>query len=354
MNQRIRSIVQAGIGGVVLVAAVIWLSGGCAERIAPDDLEPPLGEQIVEDQLAAVIEYDAPIYEQASGSVYSARHTTVSSKILARIDAIPVRAGDIVEEGALVVRLDARDLSARARAAREVRTAALAALDLAVSERKRIDDLFASNVASQQDLDRSVAAHRVAIASLERAEQALTDAEISVSHAEIRSPVGGRVVDRLAEPGDTAAPGAPLLRINDPGAMRLEAPVREGLAVGLAPGQELEVYVEALDLSLVGEIDEIVAAAEPGARTFMIKIRLPQGSRLFSGMFGRVRIPAGIGRRVVVPAGAIERIGQLEYVMVANRDRGLSRRMVTTGAPVDADSLEILSGLRAGERVRVR
>jgi RND family efflux transporter MFP subunit len=354
MNQFIRSIAQAIGGAGMLIGAVAWLSGGCADRIAPDDLTPPARAGAQGQEIAVVLEEDALIYEQASGTVLSARHATVSSKILARIDAIPVRAGDVIEAGTLVVRLDARDLAARASAAREVRAAARAALELSVSEHDRIQDLFASNIASRQQLDRTVAAHLVAVAALEGAEQALTDAEVAVSHAEIRAPVGGRVVDRLAEPGDTAAPGAPLLRIYDPGAMRLEAPVREGLAVHLAPEQSLEVHIEALDLMLVGEIDEIVPAAEPGARTFLVKVRLPHSPRLFSGMFGRVRVPAGTAHRIVAPAGAIERIGQLEYAMVADGDGALSRRMVTTGPVVGGERVEILSGLRAGERVLVR
>jgi RND family efflux transporter MFP subunit len=342
---------QAVLGGAVLVGAVVWLSGGCADRIPAEDLAPVAREHADADALADVVEEVAQVYEQASGTVLSARHTTVSSKILARIDQIPVRAGDVIEPGTLVVRLDSRDLAARARAAKEVRASAQASLELAVSERKRIQELFDSNIASRQDLDRAIAAHRVAIANLQNAEQALADAEVAVSYAEIRSPVGGRVVDRLAEPGDTAAPGAPLLRIYDPGLMRLEAAVREGLAVHLAPGQRLDVDVEALDLSLVGEIDEIVAAAEPGARTFLVKIRLPRNPRLFSGMFGRVRIPAGASVRVVAPVSAIERIGQLEYAMVADDAGGLARRMVTTGPAVGTSGVEVLSGLRAGERV---
>jgi len=354
MSQLVRGIVQAVAGGAVLFGAVVWLSGGCGDRISPDDVTLPSQERAQPGDLVEVFEQDAPVYERASGTVLSARHTTVSSKILARIEDIPVRAGDVVEAGALVVRLDARDLAARAKAAIEVRVAAKATLDLAISERGRIEDLYASNVASRQDLDRVVAGHVVAVASLQRAEQTLKDAEIAVSHAEIRSPVSGRVVDRLAEPGDTAAPGAPLLHIYDPGAMRLEAPVREALAVHLVPGQSLEVDIEALDLLLVGEIDEIVAAAEIGARSFLVKVRLPPSPRLFSGMFGRVRVPAGRSLRVVASADAIERIGQLEYVLVAGGDGMLSRRMVTTGPAVGEGGVEILSGLSAGELVRVR
>jgi RND family efflux transporter MFP subunit len=293
----------------------------------------------------------AQIFESASGTLYSARHTTISSKILARIEAIAVRAGDEIAEGKWVVRLESRDLEARLRAAREGVTSATAALELAESERTRIADLFESKVASRRQLDRAVAVQQMAAAELERAQQGVADAEVGASHAEIRTPVGGRVIDRLAEPGDTAAPGAPLLRIYDPGAMRLEAPVRETLAIRLVPDQVLTVHIESLGLVLEGRIDEIVPAAEPGARTFLVKVRLPRDTRLFSGMFGRVEIPAGERVRLRVAKEAIERIGQLEYTTVVDSAGKPHRRMVTTGAGLDEGHVEVLSGLAAGERV---
>jgi RND family efflux transporter MFP subunit len=354
MRELIRRSLQIGVGGAVLIGAVIWLSGGFGDRIGPDQAVSEPAAVPASTPLDEVEVRVTPLFESASGTIYSAHHTTISSKILARIETIGVRAGDEIAEGALVVRLDSRDLEARLRAAREAVASARAALDLATSERARIAGLFESRVVSQRQLDEAVAGQQMAAAELERAAQGVADAEVGASHAEIRSPVAGRVVDRLAEPGDTAAPGAPLLRIYDPGAMRLEAPVREALAVQLRPGQALEVYVESLGLTLEGQIDEIVPAAEPGARTFLVKVRLPHDPRLFAGMFGRVRLPAGEGPRIQVSRSAIERIGQLEYATVVDSQGVARRRMVTTGVAVDDEDVEVLSGLAAGERVVVQ
>ena len=321
MSKLLRPVLQVVVGGTVLLAAVIWLSGGFGEQIAaPDDRPPEGGSPVASGDTVAVQEVWATVYEQASGTIASARHTTISSKILARIDEILVHAGSEVARDDVVVRLDGRDLEARLRAMREEVTAARAALQLAGSERERVDKLFASDVATRQQVDRARAQFQVATAELERARQRLKDAQVALSHAEIRSPVAGRVVDRLAEPGDTAAPGAPLLRIYDPGALRLEAPVRESLATRLASGQLLSVEVPAISAALMGEIDEIVPHAEPGARTFLVKVRLPEDARLYAGMFGRVEIPAGEGSWLSVDERAVERIGQLEYVSVVGED----------------------------------
>jgi RND family efflux transporter MFP subunit len=354
MSKLLRPLLQVAIGGAVLVAAVVWLSGGCGERIGPDDRPPEDISAAAPVDSVTVQEVWAPVYEQASGTIASARHTTVSSKILARVEEIPVRAGSEVARDDVVVRLDSRDLQARLRATREEVSAARAALQLARSERERVDQLFASDVATRQQVDRVRAQFQVATAELERTQQRHRDAEVGLSHAEIRSPVTGRVVDRLAEPGDTVAPGAPLLRVYDPGALRLEAPVRESLATRLAAGQPLRVEVPAIGAALTGEIDEIVPYAEPGARTFLVKVRLPQEARLYAGMFGRLDVPAGEGTRLSIDERAVERIGQLEYVSVVRENGSLERRLVTTGAPLEDGQVEVLSGLAPSERVAVQ
>jgi multidrug efflux pump subunit AcrA (membrane-fusion protein) len=197
MNRRILGILKAVAGAAVLIAVVAWLSGGCGDRIGPDDTLPGAHAGRHSGASASVQEERAEIFEVASGTVSSARHTTISSKILARIDSIPVRAGDQVEAGALVVRLDNRALDARLRAAREAVIGAEAAESLARSEIERITELHRSRVASQRQLDRASTDHRMAESELEGARQGLADAEVALSYSEIQSPVSGRVIDRL-------------------------------------------------------------------------------------------------------------------------------------------------------------
>jgi membrane fusion protein (multidrug efflux system) len=345
------ALLRLALGAAALGAALIWLSGGCGERIEPGSApRPPLPETA---PAAPVESVTGRAVERASGSVASARQTTVSAKILARIEAIAVRAGDVVQAGDELIRLDARALEAQARELDEQLRSARARLDLARRERERIEKLSAADVASEDELDRARSAFDVAEADVRAAEQRLADAEVARSYAVIHSPVTGRVVDRLAEPGDMAAPGVALLRIYDPSALRLEVPVRESLAVRLAVGQSLRVDLDALGESVEGSIEEIVPFAEPGARTLLVKVRLPDDPRLFAGMFGRVELPAGEVERLLIPAAAVTRIGQLEFATALDAGGRRERRLITTGRPADGGRVEVLSGLAAGERVVV-
>lgn len=352
MTVSIRRALEALVGIVLVTLAVVWLSGGFEEQVGAEAVDLPARE-LAEQELVSVEEVEEPSVEWVSGEVASARDTAVASRVLARIEDIRVRAGSSVSEGDVLLVLDARDLQARVREAEEALRAIQARFELAQSEHARTEELFRSGVAPQQRLDEATSTLRAARADAAGQREAVDEARTAASFAEIRSPVTGRVVDRLAEPGDTAVPGRPLLRIYDPTLLRVEAPVRESLAVRLGVGDPLRVDVPTLGGPVDGRIDEIVPFAERGARTLLVKVSLPRtNARLFAGMFARVAIPAETRRRLLVPSDAVERLGQLEFVTVADATGVAERRLVTTGASPRSGFVEVLSGLEAGERIR--
>jgi membrane fusion protein, multidrug efflux system len=94
-----------------------------------------------------------------------------------------------------------------------------------------------------------------------------------------------------------------------------------------------------------------VPQAEAASRSFLVKLRLPRREDLYEGMFGRVMIPAGERRHVCLHTGAVESVGQLEYVDVVRLDGTIERRLIRTGRLGYENHVEVLSGLKPGERV---
>jgi membrane fusion protein (multidrug efflux system) len=354
MRSRMRRFLEAVVGTIGLLLALSWLSGGCEEQTPPGRVSLPELETSGAGERVRVEELVEEALEWASGEVASARDTVVSSRVMARIEAIRATAGSRVEEGDVLVVLDARDLKAGVGEADEALRSAQASLELARSEAARVRALFESGVASQRQLDQVTSELRAAEASVGRLTEAREQSRAQLSFAEIRAPVSGRVVDRLAEPGDTATPGTPLLRIYDPTLLRVEVPVRESLAVHLRVGQSLGVEIPSMNEHSEGVIDEIVPLADPGARTLLVKVRLrKEDERLLAGLYARVAIPAGQRRRLLVPSGAVQEIGQLSYVEVVTEADGRERRLVTTGRQEPDDRIEILSGLEPAKSVWV-
>ena len=167
----------------------------------------------------------------------------------------------------------------------------------------------------------------------------------------ITAPEDGEILGRLAEPGDLALPGKPLIIIQTAAHLRMEAYVREGLIRKVGPGTRMSVYINTLDKTLDAVVEEIVPYADPQTRTFLVKTTLPPTPGLYPGMFGRLMIPVKVHDAVVIPEAAVRRVGQLELVSVRDQD-AWHCRYIQTGNRIDA-GLEVLSGLSGGETLRL-
>ena len=345
----IRIAIIAG-AAAFLVVSIGYLAHFWTEKIEPGT--EPLPEVTVaeEETLELALEEEA-LVERFPGTIRARRETTVSPRIMATVTTVNVRSGDWVEEGEVLAMLDDRDLRARVEQARRGVEAAQARFDDLETETDRARELFDARAIARADLDRLEASLRAAEADLEASRQRLDEAETALSFASIEAPITGRVIDRYAEPGDTASPGVSIVRLYDPETLRLEADVRESLATTLSSGMPLRVQIEAAGRAFEAAVEEIVPHADAGARTFVVKVTLPATEDLYPGMFGRLMIPAGMAQRLYVPPDAVTRVGQLEFVMALEAGRPV-RRFIRTGEMREEDGwLEVLSGLSPGERI---
>ena len=120
--------------------------------------------------------------------------------------------------------------------------------------------------------------------------QALEEAKTALGYTEILAPFDGRVVDRFAEPGDTAQPGTKLLALYNPLSLRVEAQVREVVALGLEVGQDLQVEIPAMQKIVDAVIQERVPAADPGGLRVTAAVstefdRVPENDRAEGNVF---------------------------------------------------------------------
>jgi len=359
-----------------LSISLVWLTACGSEqprRAAPSASTP------VAVQIAAVSSQEWPEVYEATGTVRARTASTISSKVMDYVQQVNAQVGDRVREGQILVTLDARDLEAGVRGAEAGRAevesaiaeaengvaAAKANLDLAQTTFKRMEDLAAKRSISDQEFDEASARLKAAQANHEMArakraqldsklaqdEQGLRSAAIMRDYARITAPFAGVVTARLVEPGNLAAPGAPLLTIEQEGVYRLEASVDESRLTPARVGETVEVALEALERKVSARVSEIVPAVDAASRSYIVKIDLPAIPQLRSGMFGRAFFPLGSRKVVAVPASAIVERGQLQSVFVAE-DGTARTRLVTTGQRAKG-SVEVLSGLNAGERIVV-
>ena len=350
----LKKVLPITVGLAVLVSVVAWTAGVMVDKIEPGPAEVASRRLDPDDhrEIYEVREVMKPYVEEAVGTLKAASRTEISARVLAPIDRLYVTAGQIVSQGDTLVELDSRTFDTGQSQAQASLVSAEASLSRAENDFNRDSKLYEQRVVSRAELDQSEAAFKVATANLDHARQALDEAKVMLSYTTIKAPKDGMVVDRLAEEGDMARPGEPLLILYDPTSLRLEVPVTENLAINLALGDKLVVQIDALNNKLVqAVVDEIVPQAEAASRSLLVKVRLPRSEDLFEGMFGRLQIPVGIRRHLCLHTDAVQSIGQLEFVDVLRPDNTIERRFIKVGRFGDPQHREVLSGLAAGDRV---
>ncbi len=336
----------------LLAAIMAYLAGFFETKIAVDfsgviPSDPEGRSDIVEMTPEMLI-------EEAAGTIRSKVETVISPLITASIESISVRSGDEVRQGDVLVRLDARELKARVDQARQSVVAAEAVLTRAEKEFNRVQRISKADpgAVSKAEQDRTQAALSTAQADLLRVRRQEDEVRTALSYGTLTAPISGRVVERYADPGDTARQGEPLLRIYDPVNLRLEANVRESVASTLSKGQRLAARIDALGKELEAVVDEIVPSADPGSRSFLVKSILTSTTGLYPGMFGRLLIPLGRTEKIYIPLEAVTHVGQLDFVIVRT-NQGPVRRYVRLGARKDEDQAEVISGLAPGEEILI-
>jgi RND family efflux transporter MFP subunit len=339
---------RGGIAAAVLVGAVAYFLLGAA-RIPPGRTPPARAEAPPPPNTATVQRITVTEWYEAVGTVRPRIEARIEPQVSAQIRSVAVQPGESVRRGQVLVSLDDRQFRSRLDQVRQAAVAAGAAHTQARSEHERIRNYFEAEAATEQQLEKAREVLTRAAAEVRRTEEMVREAEIALGYTRIQAPEEGRVLKRLAEPGDLAAPGRPLLLLETSGSFRLEAFVREGLVKQVSAGSRLPVRIDALELETRATVEEIVPYADPQTRTFLVKAALPKKTGLYSGMYGKLRVPVKDLEVVVVPAAAVRSVGQLEMVSVREEKHWRSR-FVKTGRNLDGQ-VEILSGLMGGETI---
>jgi RND family efflux transporter MFP subunit len=307
----------------------------------------------------------APDWLEAVGTVRAAQTSQIASQMMGNIVEVRAHEGDRVQSGqVLAVLNDAQPRSGtdQATAALNVAEKEVSAADsdfaLAEATLKRYQQLYERKSVSPQEFDevkgryQSAEARRdMARAGQAQANAGLMQARTSLGYTRIRAPFSGVVTEKKADAGTLASPGMPMFTIEDTRSYRLEATVDESDIRLVHVGQVSPVTIDALgNVPLSGKVVQIVPAADPASRSFLVKVELPADARFRSGLFGRARFPRGERPTLLVPHTALVERGQLQgvYVLDANQIAGL--RYVTIGKSA-GEQIEVLSGLQGGEKL---
>jgi len=357
-----------------LAAAGLIGCGGKGEHATPPAREP------IAVTTVPVTAVEGAERLEAGGIVAAHESAVLSSRIVATVITVRARAGDRVRAEQVVVTLDARDAADRTRQAgasvvaaenavtqaRAEQGAADAEYRLANSWRTRIATLHAKRSATDQERDEADARLAVAAARVDRAQAGFEGAKAALSatqsaadvatttesFATLRAPFDGIVTERLTDPGNLAAPGIPLVRIESSAGLEVSVRVDEARAAAVRRGDRVEVAIDdpaGAAAPFEAVVTEVARAVGVDQRAFTITIALPATATARTGTFARVFFRGAPRRSLQVPATAIRRYGQVTSVFVVE-DNVARLRLVQTGNSTPA-GIEVLAGVDAGEPI---
>jgi len=288
----------------------------------------------------------------AEAVVEAVRQSTVSAQVSGRIVDIRFDVGDRVEKGAVILRIDERAASQAVAASEAQVREAEATLTNARANYERTRQLLAQKFVSQAAVDKAEAEFKAAESRMKGTLAGAGAAATERSFTTIVAPYSGVVSARHVQLGEMASPGKPLLTGFDPGGLRVVATVPSAQVPAIQAGARARIEVPSLGRWVDVKSVTVVPSADPRTHTTQVRLDLPADAKgLLPGVFARAHFVTGRAPRLMVPREAVLRRSEVTAVYVVDAKGEPRLRQVRVGTASDEKSVEVLAGLRAGEKV---
>jgi RND family efflux transporter MFP subunit len=349
---------------VAFIVALMVAVTGCSGDRHEGTTSKSVAQVVKGVRLEQVTSSEVPQRQEAVGTVMAVTSAVVAARIAGTITAMNVKEGDRVRKGQTLAVLEANETLAGASAAEAGVEEAKRALEEAKSRKKlaegtfqRFQKLYSEQAVTKQEFETRKSEQEVAEQGVLRAESRLVQAKensraaaVISGYTRLVSPISGVVTAKAADRGATVFPGTPVLSVEEESGYRLHVQVPETFKGGVTAGQSVEMLIDGQQ-SRSGVVSEVVPVVDPASRTFTVKIPV-SGKGVRSGTYGRVYLPQGTVRGILLPRGAVLERGTLTSVWVVDSGNIARMRLVKPGRIV-GDKVEILSGVTVGERVVV-
>lgn len=334
----------------VLLGTLFLSLFGCSE--SPDSQLPAKhAVQTIEAPIDQVKLGSIPLKATVAGAVVPDQKAQIASRLMGYIKDFDVKVGQKVKAGDLLFSIDSNDVNSQILQAQSGYQQALAALEDAKLDYDRFFKLYQDDSVSKQQFDKISLQYKVAQENLVAARSGMNQAKSQLNYANVKAPFDGVVVEKLAVAGALAAPGNPVLVLENLTSLSVRTQVAEDLFAVLRNGDEAEVRIDGQPEPIMATIYTLVSAADPKSRTHTVKLSLPSVVNVNSGTFARVGFKRGERQTMMVPTSAIVNRSGIEGAFVVKEGKAYFH-MVRLGETI-GDQIEIKAGLHLGDDIVV-
>ena len=283
------------------------------------------------------------------GTVEALESVRVASRLMGYIRDIAVVEGQAVKAGQRLFTIDPLDIEGAVEQARLGLKQAEDAMKDAEADYKRFENLYKDEVVTRQNYEKMKLNYEMAVTRAAQAKAGLGTAQGQMRYATVTAPINGVVTSKLANEGDIAAPGHPVLMVENPARLQVRGAVSEDLYRTLKAGAQVMVEVDGQDKAVAAKVAQLAPAADPMTHTYTVKLDIAAPG-LKSGAFARIQFPTGKRTVLAVPEAAVLDRAGIVGVFVVDAQGAAQYRMVRLGRK-DGGQVEVLSGLNAGDKV---
>lgn len=284
-----------------------------------------------------------------TGTVEALESVRVASRLMGYIRDIAVVEGQAVKAGQRLFTIDPLDIEGAVEQARLGVKQAEDAMKDAEADYKRFENLYKDEVVTRQNYEKMKLNYDMAVTRAAQAKAGLGTAQGQMRYATVTSPINGVVTQKLANEGDIAAPGHPVLMVENPARLQVRGSVSEDIHRGLKLGAQVMVEVDGQDQAVAAKVAQLAPAADPMTHTYTVKLDIAAPG-LKSGTFARILFPTGKRTVLAVPEAAVLERAGIVGVFVVDAQGSAQYRMVRLGKQ-EGGLVEVLSGLNPGDRV---
>jgi RND family efflux transporter MFP subunit len=337
------------IGIVVIIAIAAVLVIVRAKRVRQKEDAPLVKEVPVAVQTARANEGRVVRTSHVLGTVVGAEEIDLAPQVMARVMEVNVREGAVVLTGQLLARLDEREFQDAVTEAEATLTAAEAAYQAQRDTTARDKRLFEVKAIAQEQWDHSQAAEAAASAQFESAKQRLNLARTRLGYCQLVAPANGVVARRMADPGDLAVPGKPLMQLVSQQNVRIRASLPPEDFARLHIGQPVSLRTDR------ASVDATVSRVFPAMgdshlASFECDVTNPPPG-FVSGATVGVDVQLSSAEGIVVPADALLEGDNGAWVFAV--DNGVVKPVQVEVLDRSLDEAAIKGSVRAGESVIV-
>ncbi len=287
----------------------------------------------------------------AEAVVEAGRESTLAAQVAGRVMVLGVDAGSVVKRGQLLARIDDSEARNSIAGSQAQVVQAQAGLVNAQAHYERTKQLVARKFMSASSLDRAQADYQAAQAQVAAAKAGVAQSSTARGFSSIVAPFDGLVSARLAQVGEMASLGRPLLTMFDPATLRTVASVPQERLAEVRKAGRASIEFPAQGKWVEATSVTVLPAADSRTHISQVRIEMPHGVEgVYPGMYARAHFFVGQNKKLLIPASAIVRRSEVTGVYVVLNER-VQFRQVRLGEAARDGLVEVLAGIEAGERI---